>query len=118
MKGTKSISIVDHGRGPQLSTTRITVQDLVPYIRQNYSHEQILGIVPVLTREEIHVVEQYIQDNYDAVMEQDRRIRERAASRREPPEVEEAERKQRLERLENARQMIRQQERKCDRAAS
>ncbi len=30
----KTIEIVDRGRGPQLSTSRITVQDLVPYFQR------------------------------------------------------------------------------------
>ncbi len=103
------IEIVDCGRGPQLSTSRITVQDLVPYLQQQYSYEQIVDIMPVLTVEEIQVVERYVQENYDAVMEQDRRIRERAAARRKSPRIEEAERAQRLQRLEAARQRIRRQ---------
>jgi uncharacterized protein (DUF433 family) len=82
------IQIVDRGRGPQLSTSRITVQDLVPYLQQRFSHEQIREIMPVLSVEEIQVVERYIQDHYEAVMEQDRRIRATNARRQTPPELE------------------------------
>ncbi len=92
----KTIAIVDRGRGPQLSTSRITVQDLVPYLQQHYSHEQIREIMPVLTVEEIQVVERYVQDHYEEVMEQDRLIRERSANRTTPPEVEERLRQGRL----------------------
>jgi uncharacterized protein (DUF433 family) len=102
------IQIVDRGRGPQLSTSRITVQDLVPYLQQNYAHEQILEIMPVLTVPEIQAVERYVQDNYEAVMEQDRRIRQRNAARRKPAAVEEAERIEQRQRLEGARRLIRQ----------
>ena len=114
-----AIKIVDRGRGPQLSTSRITVQDLVPYLQKQWSHEQIIEIMPVLTVEEIETVERYVQENYQAVMEQDRRIRERAAARQKPPEVEEAERQERLQRLDDARQAIRQrrQERNGDHAS-
>jgi uncharacterized protein (DUF433 family) len=113
------IRIVDRGRGPQLSTSRITVQDLVPYLQQQFTHQQILEIMPTLTVEEIEAVEGYVQENYAAVMEQDKRIRERAAARQMPPEVEEAERKERLARLEKARHMIQQgkQERNGDPAS-
>jgi uncharacterized protein (DUF433 family) len=107
----KSVEIIDRGRGPQLSTSRITVQDLVPYLQQKYTHEQILQIMPTLTVQEIQAVERYIQENFDAVMTQDRRIRERIAAREKPPEAEEAERKVRLERLDAARRLIRQQQR-------
>jgi uncharacterized protein (DUF433 family) len=105
---TDGIQIIDRGRGPQLSTSRITVQDLVPYLQRSFSHEQIREIMPVLTVPEIQAVERYVADNYDAVMEQDRRIRERNAMRQKTPVVEEGERKELLERLEVARRLIRQ----------
>jgi uncharacterized protein (DUF433 family) len=113
------IQIVDRGRGPQLSTSRITVQDLVPYLQQNYTNEQILEIMPVLTVPEIQAVERYVQENYDAVMDQDRRIRERSIASQKPVEVEETERKERKQRLDAARRLIRQkkQERSGDPAS-
>ena len=103
------IGIVDRGRGPQLSSCRITVQDLVPYLKQNYTAKQIQEIMPVLTEEEIRVVEKFVRENIVAVMEQDQRIRERSAARQKPPEVAESERQDRLARLEVARRRIRQQ---------
>ena len=103
---SKEITIVDRGRGPQLPDCRITVQDLVPYLQDGYTAEQIMEIMPVLTVAEVRAIERYIQDNYDAVMEQDRRIRERIEARRKPPEVEEAEHRERMVRLERIRQMI------------
>lgn len=106
---TDSVRIVDRGRGPQLSTSRITVQDLVPYLQRKFTHEQIVEIMPVLTVEDVQAVERYVAENFDAVMEQDRRIRERTAARQKAPEVEEAERKEQCQRLELAREMIRRQ---------
>jgi uncharacterized protein (DUF433 family) len=85
----KIIEIVDRGRGPQLSTSRITVQDLLPYFQQQWSHEQILEVMPVLSEDELLVVERFVQDHYEEIMEQDRRIRERNAGRKNPPEIEE-----------------------------
>jgi uncharacterized protein (DUF433 family) len=113
------IRIVDRGRGPQLSTSRIAVQDLLPYLQQNFTHEQILAVMPVLTVEEIQAVERYVRDHQEAVLEQDRRIRERSAARRKPPQHEAADRKEWLARLEAARQRIRQgkQERNGDPAS-
>jgi uncharacterized protein (DUF433 family) len=84
----EAIEIVERGRGPQLSTSRITVQDLVPYFQRKCSYEQILEAMPVLSVAEIQVVEQYVRDNYEAVMAQDRLIRERNARRKNPPEIE------------------------------
>ena len=39
---SNDVQIVDRGRGPQLSTSRITVQDLVPYLQQELTREEIL----------------------------------------------------------------------------
>lgn len=84
---SKVIEIVDRGRGPQLSTSRITVQDVVPMLQRNCTPEEITELIPVLTLEELQVIQQYVRDNHDAVMEQDRRIRERTANRVTPPEI-------------------------------
>lgn len=104
----KDVKIVDRGRGPQLSTSRITVQDLFPYLQQQYTHDQIREVMPVLTKVEIETVEQYIKANLPAVTEHDRRIRARAAARCKAPEVQAAERQARQERLAQARERIRQ----------
>lgn len=93
------IEIVDRGRGMQLSSCRITVQDVVPYIQMGWSHEQIKEIMPILTDEEIAVIERYVKENREEVMEEDRRIRERTASQRNPLEVEKILREARIERL-------------------
>jgi uncharacterized protein (DUF433 family) len=103
------IQIVDKGRGPQLSTSRITVQDLLPYFQEGCSYDEIRRWIPVLTAEEIQVVEQYIRTHYDEVMETERRIQERNALRKNSPEVEKilrqgrAERETLRERLERAK---------------
>ncbi|MBI3411686.1 MAG: hypothetical protein HY040_25430 [Planctomycetes bacterium] len=90
---TKQVTIIERGRGPQLSTSRITVQDLVPYFQENFSYDQIRVVMPILTIEDIQAVARYVREHYDAVMEQDRRIRDRAAQRKNAPEVEEILRK-------------------------
>ncbi len=73
---TPEITLIDRGRGLQLSTTRITVQDLVPYFQQGCSHEEIMRWIPSLTHEEIAVVEQYYQEHKAELDDEDRRIRE------------------------------------------
>lgn len=84
---SKTIEIVDRGRGPQLSTNRITVQDIVPMLQRNCTPAEIMELIPVLKPEELQVIQQYVRDHYDEVMEQDRRIRERTANRVTPPEI-------------------------------
>ncbi len=61
----QDISLVDRGRGLQLSTSRITVHDLVPYFQTGCSHEEIIRWMPSLTLEEIQVVEQYYEQHKD-----------------------------------------------------
>jgi len=75
------IHLVDRGRGLQLSTCRITVQDLVPYFQEGCSYEQIIRWIPTLTVEEIAVVERYYRAHQAALDEEDRLIRNRIAER-------------------------------------
>lgn len=93
------ITIVDKGRGPQLSTSRITVQDVVPYLQLNCSYDEIRRIMPILSVAEIQAIECYVEAHRDEVMEEDLRIREQSAARRNPPHIEELLRRSREKRL-------------------
>lgn len=94
------ITIVDRGRGPQLSTSRITVQDLLPYFQLGYTHERIIReIMPSLSTAEVEVAERYVEEHRQEVLEEDRRIREWNATRENLPEVQEILRQGREERL-------------------
>jgi uncharacterized protein (DUF433 family) len=73
------IEIVDRGRGLQLSTCRITVQDLVPYFQAGHSHEEIMRWIPTLSHEEIAVVESYYREHKVDLDKEDQRIREYVA---------------------------------------
>ena len=82
------IAIVDRGRGLQLSTSRVTVQDLVPYFQEGCSHEEIKRWIPSLSSEEIAVVERYYREHQKELDEEDRLIRERTAQDKNPAWVE------------------------------
>ena len=85
----REITIVDRGRGPQLCTSRITVQDLLPYFQLGYSDEQIIqDVMPSLSVAEIEVARRYIEDHREEVLVEDQRIRQRNATLRNPPDVE------------------------------
>ncbi|MBI3412289.1 MAG: DUF433 domain-containing protein [Planctomycetes bacterium] len=71
------VEIIDRGRGPQLSTSRVTVQDLVPYFQDGSTYEEIIRWIPSLTTEEIAVVECFYRQHKDDLDEQDRRIQRR-----------------------------------------
>ena len=107
---SQEIRIVERGRGPQLSTSRITVQNLVPYFQDGFTREEILRWMPALTREELLVIERYYEENKAEVLEVDRQIRERNAQRRNPPEIVKILKEARVERLAIMEEMRRKRE--------
>jgi len=72
---TETIEIVDNGRGPQLSSSRITVQDLLPYYRDGVSNDEIRRWIPALADDEIAVLKDYIRDHYEEVLENEKEIK-------------------------------------------
>jgi uncharacterized protein (DUF433 family) len=77
----RTIEIVDRGRGMQLSTSRITVQDLVPYFQRGETYDEIMRWIPILSHEEIALVDRYYREHKEELDEQDRRIRARTEER-------------------------------------
>jgi uncharacterized protein (DUF433 family) len=73
---TETIEIVDRGRGPQLSTTRVTVSDVFYWVHRGYSWDEIREEMPFLTREELDVVAHYIQAHHEELVAEDRRMEE------------------------------------------
>lgn len=74
---SREITIVDLGRGPQLSTCRITVLDLVPYFQRGSEYAEIIRWMPTLSREEIEAAERYYRERKDEFDQKDRLARER-----------------------------------------
>ena len=93
------MQLVDRGRGLQLSTSRVTVQDLVPYFQEGCSHDEIVRWIPTLTHEEIAFVERYYREHQEELDEEDRLIRERSSQRKNPEWVEKMLEEARAERL-------------------
>jgi uncharacterized protein (DUF433 family) len=105
----KEITLVDRGRGFQISNSRITVHDLVPYFQEGCSHDEIIRWLPSLTHEEIRFVESYYRQHKDELDEYERRVRacraEQIRSQRlRFPEPEGS----RHERLAQVRELLRQ----------
>jgi hypothetical protein len=73
---TDSIQIVDRGRGPQLSTSRITVLDVFYYLHRGYDFDRMRQAMPSLSREEFDVVAEYVKEHHDELVEKDRRAEE------------------------------------------
>ena len=72
---TEAIAIVDRGRGPQLSTSRITVQDLLPFYRDIASNDEIRRWIPSLTDDEIGALRGHIRDHFDEVVSAEAEIK-------------------------------------------
>ena len=71
---SSQIAIVEKGRGPQLSTSRITVMDVFYYLHRGFDFEFIHMVMPSLTRPEFDVIAAYIESRRDELAEMDRRI--------------------------------------------
>ena len=95
----KEITLINRGRGLQVSTHRVRVQDLVPYFQEGCTYDEIIRWIPTLTAEEIAVVEQYYRDHKEELNEEDRLIRDRSAQRKNPAWVEKVLDDARAERL-------------------
>jgi uncharacterized protein (DUF433 family) len=74
---TVAIAIVDRGRGPQLSTSRITVLDLVHYFQRGASYDEIRRWIPTLAHEEIALIERYYLEHKEECDDQERRAQVR-----------------------------------------
>lgn len=72
---TQTIEIVDLGRGPQLPTKRITVQDLLPYCREGASNDEIRRWIPSLTDEEIAALRDYVSEHYEEIAQAEKDIK-------------------------------------------
>src|SRR5690349_12515220 len=73
-KAVSPPTIIDRGRGPQLSTCKITVQDLLPSFKEGRSDADILAWYPQLGVEEVRLLRQYYLDHTAEVLEAEARI--------------------------------------------
>jgi len=73
---TETIHIVERGRGPQLSTSRLTVLDVFYYLHRGYDFDFIHQAMPSLSREEFDVAVDYVNAHHAEMVERDRRAEE------------------------------------------
>ena len=64
------------GRGPQLSTNRITVMDIFYYLHRGRDFDFIHRAMPSVTREEFDAVMVYVNEHREELIEEDRLIDE------------------------------------------
>jgi uncharacterized protein (DUF433 family) len=82
----KPVAIIDRGRGPEVAGTRITVFDVIPYLRAGHSATYIASVLGLSTAEVLALL-RYLEEHHDEVMAMNQKIEERIA-RGNPPEVE------------------------------
>src|SRR6059058_6048206 len=73
---TKTIRIVDLGRGPQIEGSRLTVMDVFYYIHRGYDFDFIHQAMPSLTREQFDAVIEYVNEHRAELEEKDRSVEE------------------------------------------
>jgi uncharacterized protein (DUF433 family) len=79
--------IIDRGRGPEITETRITVYDVVDYLEEGWHSDQIAGLFR-LPLEDVEAALHYIEEHKEAVMATYRQIVSRHSDVRYLPEVE------------------------------
>lgn len=72
----ETVQIVDRGRGPQLSNSRITVLDVFYYLHRDHDFDVVHDVMPSLTREEFDLIVDYVNEHRDELAERDRKAEE------------------------------------------
>jgi uncharacterized protein (DUF433 family) len=75
-ENTKTVSIVDVGRGPQIEGSRLTVMDVFYYLHRGYDFEFIHNAMPSLTRDQFDAVVEYVAEHRDELAQKDRLVDE------------------------------------------
>src|SRR5438309_6811331 len=73
---TKTVRIIDVGRGPQIEGHRLTVMDVFYYLHRGYDFDFIRRAMPSLSREQFDAVVDYVNEHREELVEQDRRVDE------------------------------------------
>ncbi len=74
---TKTVRIVDIGRGPQIEGHRLTVMDVFYYLHRGHDFDFIHRALPSLTREQFIAVVEYVNAHHEELAEEDRYVEQR-----------------------------------------
>lgn len=83
---TCEAKIIDRGRGPEIAGTRITVYDVMDYLKNGWGRERIASLFRLSSRD-IQAAIDYINEHREQVQADYERILERHRSYRYPPDV-------------------------------
>ena len=78
--------IIDRGRGPEIAGTRITLFDVMDYLKNGWNRDRIAALFRLSSRD-IQAAIDYIESHRAEVDEQYQRILDRHHNYRYPPEV-------------------------------
>ena len=71
---SEPITIVDRGRGPQLSNRKLTVQHLLGMFKENATDEEVFRWYPQIGKLELDLLRQYYLDHTEEVLALEREI--------------------------------------------
>jgi hypothetical protein len=71
--------LYNRGRGVELRTSRITVLNIFPFLRAGHTDAEILEWHPAMNAEGLAAIKEYVEQNYEQVVEWDRLADERTA---------------------------------------
>jgi uncharacterized protein (DUF433 family) len=77
--------IINRGRGPEIAGTRITVYDVMDYLKEGWHHTAIAATLRISSAQVLAVI-QYVKDHRDEVEANYQKILDRCA-KGNPPEI-------------------------------
>ena len=82
----KESLIINRGRGPEISGTRITVYDVMDYYKNNWHRDEIAALFRLSSRD-IQAAIDYIEAHQEEVTAEYQKILDRHRNYKYPPEV-------------------------------
>lgn len=76
--------IINRGRGPEISGTRITVYDVMDYYKHGWHRDQIVGVFPRVSSADIQAAIDYIEAHKEEVTAEYQKILDRHANYKYP----------------------------------
>jgi uncharacterized protein (DUF433 family) len=83
---TAKAAIIDRGRGPEIAGTRITVYDVMDYLKHGWHRDRIAALFRLSSRDVQSAID-YIDGHRTAVEAAYQRILDRDRTHRYPPQV-------------------------------
>src|SRR2546425_8348989 len=83
---TLEATIINRGRGPEIAGTRITVYDVMDYLKHGWHRDRIAALFRLSSRD-VHAAIDYIEQHREEVEADYQRILERHRTYQYPPDV-------------------------------